>query len=79
MINTNELIGEMAKNGFNKTQMARELGITLKTFSKKLETGKLGTNEMEAIIEILQLDKETACKIFFASCVTQYAPNTPTP
>lgn len=74
MIDKNELIGEMAKNGYNKTKMAKELGITLKTFSKKLNTGKLGADEMETIIKILQLDNETAYKIFFANCVAYYAP-----
>ena len=74
MIDTKELIGEMAKNGYNKTKMAKELVVTLKTFSKKLDTGKLGTDEMEIIIKILHLDNETAYKIFFADCVAQHAP-----
>lgn len=66
-------MGEMTKKGFNKTQMAKELGITLKTFSNKMKTGKLGVDEAETIARLLRLDNETASKIFFAPAVTSYA------
>ena len=51
--------------GCSQADIARKLGITPKTFYKKMKKGVFLSNEIEAIIEILEL--ENPFDIFFAS------------
>lgn len=64
MIKTDKLIGCMAENGYSKTRMAKALGITPKTFYLKLARGVFGSDEIEKMIKLLNI--EDPCKIFFA-------------
>ena len=54
--------------GYSQAEIARKLGITPKTFYKKMKKGVFLSNEIEAIIEILEL--ENPFDIFFASQVS---------
>lgn len=63
MINTKELKAEIARNGLSQNKIAKQLGITPKTFYEKMKKGIFKSDEMEKMIEILNL--KNPCEIFF--------------
>lgn len=67
MLNRNALRGRIAEKGMTQEQVARELGITPKTFGVKMKTGKFGLDEAEKLIRILEIEKPE--KIFFSQTV----------
>lgn len=64
MIKTNELRGIIAKNNLSQAKVAEALGITPKTFYEKMKSGVFGSDEIEIMIELLDIDDPVA--IFFA-------------
>lgn len=68
MIDTNTLKGLIAKKGLSQRTLANKLGITPKTFYSKMSKGKFNSDEMYAMIEILEINEPS--KIFFANHVT---------
>lgn len=64
MIKTDELKGLMARAGFSQAKMAKELGITAKTFYLKMKKGVFGSDEIQRMIDLLQIEKPA--DIFFA-------------
>ena len=64
MIKTNELKGIIVKNGFTQKQVAKKIGITPKTFYEKMKKGVFGSDEIQKMIEILNINNP--CEIFFA-------------
>ena len=64
MIKTDELRGIIAKNSLSQAKVAEALGITPKTFYEKMKSGVFGSNEIEIMIELLDIDDPVA--IFFA-------------
>ena len=64
MILVNDLIGLMAKHGFTNKAMAQSLGMSPKTFGLKLKKGVFGSDEIEVMIKLL--DIENPADIFFA-------------
>ena len=64
MIDVSALRAEMARNNFTMKDVAKEMGITPKTFSSKLKKGVLGTDEAEILIRILNIQCPEA--IFFS-------------
>mgnify|MGYP003296258206 CR=1 FL=1 len=64
MIDTNALRGVIAANGLSQQDVAREIGISSKTFYSKMKRGVFGSNEMEAMIDLLSIENPQA--IFFA-------------
>jgi len=64
MIDTNALRGVIAANGLSQQDVAREIGISSKTFYSKMKKGVFGSNEMEAMIDLLSIENPQA--IFFA-------------
>lgn len=64
MIRTDKLRGIIAENGLTQTDVAREIGITPKTFYEKMQKGVFGSDEIEIMIETLHIDDPAA--IFFA-------------
>ena len=66
MINTNKLKGKIVENGYNFEAIARELGISTKTFYSKMKKGVFDSDEMETMIKVLHIDDP--CAIFFADC-----------
>lgn len=64
MVLVNELKGRIVAKGLTQAEVAKELGITQKTFSTKLEKGVFTTLEIEKMVEILKLEKPW--EIFFA-------------
>ena len=63
MILVNELKGKIRAKGYTQEKLAKELGISPKTLSNKLSKGVFGSDEIEKMIKILEIDKPT--KIFF--------------
>lgn len=68
MINTNELKGIIVSRGKTQQEVAKHLGISPKTFYLKMKKGVFGSDEMEGMIELL--DIENPSEIFFAKKVT---------
>lgn len=68
MIDTNALRGVIAAKGMTQQDVARDMGIAPKTFYAKMKRGVFGSDEMEAMIKILSIEKP--CEIFFAKRVT---------
>ncbi len=64
MIKTNELRGEIAKNGLSQSDVAKMIGVTPKTFYEKMKNGVFGSDEIEIMIEKLNIKDPMA--IFFA-------------
>lgn len=64
MINVAELRGEIAKKGYSQAQIAEKIGITPKTFYTKMKNGVFGSDEIQAMVDILEI--EDPVKIFFA-------------
>lgn len=68
IIDVNRLRGIITERGISQRQLANCLGITEKTFCIKVETGILGTEEAEQLIQLLRI--ENPAEIFFAKTVT---------
>lgn len=65
MIQTNEIIGLMAKNGITKADLADKMGMNRNTLSKKLKSGKFGMDEIDTLIDVLNIPKDDWIRIFF--------------
>ena len=64
MIKTNELRGKIAKNGLSQSDVALKIGITPKTFYEKMKIGVFGSDEIQIMIDLLNIDNPA--DIFFA-------------
>ena len=65
MIDTNALRGRIAEKGLSQAKVAKYIGITPKTFYEKMSKGIFGSDEIETMIVLLEIDDPA--KIFFAS------------
>lgn len=63
MFNANALRAEIARNGYTQKDVAKRIGVTPTTFSKKMKTGDFGMIEASIMIEMLGIRKPDA--IFF--------------
>ena len=68
MLDVKSLKAEMARNGYTQTSLAKEIGITPRTFATRLRTQDFGSKEIEIMIKLLNLKEPM--KIFFANKVT---------
>lgn len=68
MIDTNALKGIIVTKGLTQQDVATKIGITPKTFYAKMKKGVFGSDEIEAMIDLLSIEKP--CEIFFAEGVT---------
>ncbi len=73
MIDTNLLKGQIATKGLSQRKVAKMLGIAEKTFYDKMKKGVFTSNEIEAMMTILDIDNPTT--IFFAKAVACKATN----
>lgn len=64
MVDTAELKSIMAKHDVTGVQVAKELGITPKTFYAKMKKGVFGSDEIETMVKILSIENPMA--VFFA-------------
>ena len=65
MVQTNKLRGIIAEKGLSQSDVAKEIGITPKTFYEKMKIGVFGSDEIEIMIKYL--DIEDPISIFFAN------------
>jgi hypothetical protein len=63
MIDTSLLRGIIARRRLSQAAVARELGITPKTFYSKMKKGVFGSDEMMTMVELLQIRNPE--KVFF--------------
>jgi hypothetical protein len=68
LIDTNALKGIITAKGTTQQDVAIAIGMTPKTFYSKMKKGVFGSDEMERMIEILDIEKPI--EIFFAKEVT---------
>lgn len=68
MVNSRELKAAMVRKGLTQKQVAQELHITTRTLSLKLKKGVFGSDEIEALMSIL--DIKDPMPIFFSHVVT---------
>lgn len=64
MLNANLLKAEIAKNGLTQRDVAKSIGMSANTFSKKINNGSFGLSEAEQLIQLLGIQNPSA--IFFA-------------
>lgn len=64
MIRTDKLKGVIAERGLSGAKVAKLIGITPKTFYEKMKKGVFGSDEIEVMVKIL--DIEQPAEIFFA-------------
>jgi len=64
MINANLIRGKIVENGMTQAEVAAMIGISAKTFSLKMSSGKFGLDEVDKMIKILKI--EEPLKYFFA-------------
>lgn len=68
MIKVNELKGKIVSSGLTQEKVAKQLGITSKTFGEKLKKGVFLSSEIEMMVKILEIDN--LIDIFFAKEVS---------
>lgn len=68
MIDVQELRGIIAKKGLHQTDVAKHIGISPKTFYTKMKKGIFGSDEIEKMIILLNIENPE--KIFFTRKVT---------
>lgn len=64
MVATEKLRGIIAEQGLSQRQVAKQLGMTEKTFYTKMKKGVFGTDEVDRMIAILGI--KNPVEIFFA-------------
>lgn len=64
MIRTDELRGIISKNNLSQSDVAKKIGITPKTFYEKMKNGVFGSDEIQVMIDVLNI--EDPASIFFA-------------
>lgn len=65
MIDTNALRGIIVSRGMTQQDVAKALSIAPRTFYSKMKKGVFGSNEMEAMIRLLNIQNPQ--DIFFAN------------
>lgn len=71
MIDVNALRGIIVSKGYSQRKIAKQLGMTEKTFYSKMRKGIFESDEIEQMIIILKI--ENAMDIFFKDIVTYKA------
>lgn len=64
MIKTDKLKGIIVESGYSQQDVANKIGIAPKTFYEKMKRGVFGSDEMEIMIDMLNIEDPAA--IFFA-------------
>lgn len=68
MIDTNALKGIIVARGLTQGKVAEYIGINPKTFGRKMKAGVFGSDEIEAMVELLAINNPS--EIFFVKKVT---------
>ena len=70
MVNTGALRGVIAERGLSQADVAKRLSMTPKTFYTKMRKRVLDSDEIEAMINLLEIPSENFVRIFFAQNVS---------
>ena len=68
MIKTDQLRGIISQKKLSQAKVAKIIGITPKTFYSKMEKGVFGSDEIDKMIELLNI--EDPMELFFSNKVT---------
>ena len=68
MLNRNLLRAKFTENGMTQEEVAMKIGMSPKTLSLKIKTGKFGLDEADKLIELLKIEEPE--RIFFAEEVS---------
>ena len=68
MLNRNALRAEFVRNGMTQSEVAKAIGVSESTMTRKMNTGVFGTDEAQKMIDLLKIS-DPAC-VFFAREVT---------
>lgn len=68
MLNVPEFKAAMVRKGYTQKALAEKLGISEKTFCERLKSKRFGTEEIEVLIPLLEI--ENPMPIFFDGVVT---------
>ena len=75
MFNANRLRAEIVRNGLTQKDVARCIGITPTTFSKKMREGSFGIDEAGLMVRLLKIRDPDA--IFFGDEYLEKIPEKP--
>lgn len=67
MINANLIRAKIVENGMTQKQVAQAIGMTAKTFTDKMKSGKFGLDEADKMISLLKIENPE--RYFFANGV----------
>jgi DNA-binding XRE family transcriptional regulator len=73
MVDSRSLRGLIAREGYSQTKVAKEIGMSPRTFYAKMKKGVFGSDEIEKMISLLNI--ENPAGIFFAGKVTSQVTN----
>lgn len=65
MINANLIRAKIVENGMTQKQVAQAIGMTAKTFTDKMKSGKFGLDEADKMIALLKIENPE--RYFFAN------------
>ena len=65
MIATDKLRGIISERGFSQRQVAKNLGMSEKTFYAKMKKGVFDSDEMQQMVDLLQIPNPA--DVFFAN------------
>lgn len=68
MLNVLEFKAAMVRKGFTQKELAKHLGISEKTFCNRIKNKRFGTDEIEQLIPLLEINNPM--QIFFDGIVT---------
>ena len=68
MLNVLEFKAAMVRKGFTQKELAQRLGISEKTFGSRIKNKRFGTDEIEQLIPLLEINDPM--QIFFDGLVT---------
>lgn len=57
MINANKIRARIVELGMTQAQVASKIGMSKKTFSLKMKSGKFGLDEADKMIVVLKIEK----------------------
>lgn len=68
MVNPNLLKAEFIKNNMTQAEVAKAIGMSPRSLSRKLNKGVFGSDEIQKLIDLLDIKDPVA--VFFADQVT---------
>lgn len=68
MVNVNELKAAIVRKGLTQKEVADKMNISPRTFTSRLNKGVFGSDEIEQLMDILDINDPIS--IFFAQAVT---------